>query len=391
MSGFTIVDDRGGEGAIHVEGYEKSTADSLRDIAQALAKSYRERPKGQPIGEWLTGQLAGRLAGHMDSQSIQQMSDGILKSVQTFNAHMADLQQKKRTGMTQEAWLEEEMVRNAPGATEEEKKENLLRFQAELQANDQMAQQAETSEAVTLHLEQAGQQGQELYEEQQGKGSTLREIAKATSLLAGAAGMANLVMGDRIGELAEALDGLDDSISFLSELEPGEEMDTLVKTIAATALDIGISEGEIPFFPAEMPVPLEAVEALASSGVETLKSIASFAADAMDGEEAMDHIADATAVLSSIAIKTAVGAGLLWAARTLAAPVGTLLSLPPVRGVVKELAEPVAEKAANVVRDAIQKLKPWAVPRLLTAREKIAAVGQTAKQAATNFVHNFFD
>ena len=101
MSGFTIVDDRGGEGAIHVEGYEKSTADSLRDIAQALAKSYRERPKGQPIGEWLTGQLAGRLAGHMDSQSIQQMSDGILKSVQTFNAHMADLQQKKRTGMTQ--------------------------------------------------------------------------------------------------------------------------------------------------------------------------------------------------------------------------------------------------------------------------------------------------
>ena len=41
--------------------------------------------------------------------------------------------------------------------------------------------------------------------------------------------------------------------------------------------------------------------------------------------------------------------------------------------------------------DAIQKLKPWAVPRLLTAREKIAAVGQTAKQAATNFVHNFFD
>lgn len=363
---------------INVEGFGQKEANGLFSVTKDLLGSFFSKPAEQGIGAWLGDRLKEHLP-KVASDVIEEMQEGIVSGIDTFNADMNELEEACEQGKTKEDWMRDKLREVPVDMDAQIYGEHLADMNEALTAGNEVlsaAMDSETGGTIKLNNIEETNEREPMEWSKESLFDVAQSIAEQTTVTA--TGMPLLSSG-----VPMALTSAQGEAGFdrddVADMETGDDNDTGLKTVAAGALGICVKLDKIPLL--SKLTPISAITDIACWGVESVKSVANFARGKLSATQAVERIGRATSVAVTHMCSTGIGKKLCAIIPVVGPTVGMAIGTA-----IDSLA---SKKIGQVIHAGIEKIKPMATAALETAKSVVAAGVETVKKTVTN-VFEFF-
>ena len=351
---------------IEINGFGKKEMDTIAPIMKDLLTSYMQKSNDVELVDWLKSQLKEHLSDKTPDV-IDQISSDIISKIDKFNSNLMNMEQYCSKGKVRQEWFYNQIKEIPEGMDISTYGNYLSQVENGLAVGNQSvinASQLENGGLITLHdipnyeisnVEQNGEWNK----------YTLRNVASNIVKQADLAGLGNITMpvGMNLALQATQVMDMPKLDVNMEEIELNSAIDTGIKTVATTALEICLNKGKVPFLNKFIPIGLAAD--VACLGVESVKAIARYANGQASARQTVECLGMATtsALVNFISSKVAIS---MCSAIPVIGPVlGTTLG-----ALVMSMS---SQQIEQCIYSGIQKLQPIAVSMLNTAHDVLTS------------------
>lgn len=351
---------------IEINGFSKEEIDTIAPIMKDLLTSYMQKSKDMELVDWLKSQLKEHLSDNTPDM-IDQISSDIISKIDKFNNNLMDMEQYCSQGKTRQDWFYNRIKENLEGTDINAYGNYLSQLENGLTVGNQSvidALQSENGGIITLH-DVPNNEISNVEQNDEWNKYTLRNVASNIVEQANLAGLGNITMpiGMNLALQATQVMDMPKSDINMKEIELNSAIDTGIKTVATTALEICLNKGKLPFLNKFIPIGLAAD--VACLGVESVKAIARYANGQASARQTVECLGMATTSALANFISSKVAISMCSAIPVIGPVLGTTLGA---------LAMSMSsQQIEQCIYSGIQKLQPIAVSMLNTARDVLTS------------------
>lgn len=358
---------------VQMDGFGEKETGNLAAVTKDLAMSYFSKPEDQGMLDWLGSELKKYLSHNI----VMDTARAILDGVDDYNQNLEELNAHCESGNCKETWLRDKLREPMEGMDAKAQGVYLTDVQEALSAgNHALATAIEAEGNVVIHADaileedSSSTDGNSIQWDRQMLGMIGMDIANQANLTASAIAS----VSDDIDTTLYLGDGIltEENIAN-ADIDP--TFDKGLKIIAAAALSICTITGRIPIL---KRVSTPVLVSMACVGVEGVKAIAMFGLGKISATKVMERIERAvtTGAVSIIRHGVEMGKELLPQLPIIGAMVSTAVASN-----ISGLAE---KKAEQFIHEGIQKIMPYAITALESAKDVAWKATDKVKQAAGN-------
>lgn len=360
---------------VKVDGFGEKETGNLAAVTKDLATSYFSKPADQGLLDWLGNELKKYLPHNI----VMDTARDILNSVDEFNQNLEELNAHCTAGKYKETWLRDKLREPMDGMDAKAQGEYLIDVQEALSAGNQTLAAAIGAEGnVVINPEKILEKNSAVADktniqwDRQMLGMTGMDIANQVNLTAAA--------------IASASDGIDTTTYFgecdfaeldIADVDIDPTLDKGLKIIASASLSICAITGKIPILK-RVATPI--LVNMACVGVEGIKAIALFGQGKISASKTLERIERAvtTGAVGVIRHGTEMGTQLLAQLPVVGAMVSTAIA--------SNIGGLTEKKVEQFIHEGIEKIRPYAMTALETAKSVALKAADTVKRFATNLL-----